>query len=363
MLDAERAAALFSQSYVEARGKFLTVAEAAGIAVEPIPHPLPGRDGEPLALDIALDAVPGADRLLIISSACHGVEGFCGSPVQTLLLGDPGFRARCQAAGVSVLYLHALNPWGFSWWRRTTHENIDLNRNFRDFSRPLPENLAYDELAGLLVPDVWPPDAANQAAIGQFIMTRGMPAMQAAVSGGQYRHPDGVFYGGDAPSWSNRQVRAALHRFGQGRRRVAWIDLHSGLGPPGVGERILAAPDDALARTRRWWGAGVTSLAEGNSSSAPLEGLMFHAMAQECPGVEYTGIALEFGTVPLLAVFDALRADQWLQNHPDAAGPERTAAIKQQVRDAFYLDEPGWKLQILSQAAEAAGQAVDGLSE
>ena len=69
-----------------------------------------------------------------------------------------------KAAKVAVLYIHALNPYGFSWWRRTTHENVDLNRNFRDFGAPLPRNEAYDEIADLLVPQAWPPDAATAQA-------------------------------------------------------------------------------------------------------------------------------------------------------------------------------------------------------
>ena len=31
-----------------------------------------------------------------------------------------------KASGAAVLYLHALNPYGFSWWRRTTHEIVVL---------------------------------------------------------------------------------------------------------------------------------------------------------------------------------------------------------------------------------------------
>ncbi len=365
MLEAERAEALFSQSYAEARGKFLAATRVAGLSVDSIPHPLPGRDGEPLALDVVTDPAPESSKLLIVSSGCHGVEGFCGSAVQNLLLRDDAFRRGCRAAQVSVLHLHALNPWGFSWWRRTTHENIDLNRNFLDFSKPLPVNPGYDELAPLLVPEHWPAEADNQTAIGRFIKTRGMPAVQAAVSGGQYGHPDGLFYGGNEPSWSNHQLRALLREHGRAHRRVAWIDLHSGLGPCGLGERILSAPSDPATRerTRRWWGDGVTSIAEGNSSSAPLEGLMWQAVMQECPDVEYTGIALEYGTVPLLAVLDALRGDQWLQNHADAAEPDLAATIKRQLRDAFYVDSVDWKQQVLTQAAEAAHQAVVGLSE
>ena len=85
-------------------------------------------------MDVARDGPRNAKALLVVSSACHGVEGFCGSGVQVALLEDADWHRAAPDAGVAVLYVHGLNPWGFSWWRRTTHENVDLNRNFRDFS-------------------------------------------------------------------------------------------------------------------------------------------------------------------------------------------------------------------------------------
>ena len=88
---------------------------------------------------------------------------------------------------------------------------------------------------------------------------------------------------------------------------------------------------------------------------------MWMAAYQECPQAEYTGIALEYGTVPILDVITALRADQWLETHPEAGKAER-AAIKQQVRDAFYTDTDEWKAMVLRQGLEAARQAVEGLA-
>ena len=179
----------FAQTYTEARAKFLAAATAADLAVQSHPHPLRGRDGEALAMDVARCGPADAPAVLLVSSACHGVEGFCGSGVQNALLSDAGFHAAAAAAGVAVLYIHALNPWGFSWWRRTTHENVDLNRNWQDFSQPLPANADYDELAHLLVPPAWPPAPQVQAAIDAFVARRGAMALQTAVSGGQHRHP------------------------------------------------------------------------------------------------------------------------------------------------------------------------------
>jgi hypothetical protein len=240
----------FSKSYAEARQKFLSVAQAAGLTVDSNIHPLKGRDGEALAMDVVLDGSPDAKQLLVISSACHGVEGYCGSGVQIHALQNTAWRDAAKASGVAVLYIHALNPHGFSHVRRVTHENVDINRNFQDFSKPLPSNEAYKEIHPLLLPEVWPPDAANAAATAQYIAERGMKTYQAAVSKGQHEFPDGLFFGGQAPTWSNHTLRTVLKKYGQRCQKMAWIDLHTGLGPSGVGERIFACADDAAAYTR-----------------------------------------------------------------------------------------------------------------
>ena len=357
----------FSPSYARARTQFLEAAAAAGLSIESHAHPLKGRDGEDLAMDVARDGPADADKLLIVSSACHGVEGYCGSGVQVFALHDKEWRDKARAAGVAVLYIHALNPYGFSHIRRVTHENVDINRNFHDFSKPLPVNEAYREIAPLLLPEQWPPPPENARAVGAFIAERGEAAWQAAISRGQHEFPDGLFFGGTEPTWSNRTLRPVLRAHGAKAARIAWIDLHTGLGPSGVGERIYAGSDDAaaVARTRDWWAGGgatpVTSIYDGSSTSAFLTGLMWGSIYEECPHAEYTGIAMEYGTLPVLEVMQALRAEQWLTLHPEAPA-EQAAQIKAQMLAAFYTDTDAWKGQIVSQARQALFQAVDGLS-
>jgi hypothetical protein len=357
----------FAGSYAQARQKFLRAASDAGLRVEAKAHPEPGLEGEALGMDVARDGHPNASRLLVITSACHGVEGFCGSGVQVAALRDEELRRRAREAGVAILYVHALNPWGFSHLGRATHENVDLNRNFHDFSQPLPVNEEYRALHALLVPEAWPPSAENQREVGRYIGERGLAHYQAVLSRGQYEYPDGLFYGGTAPCWSNLALREVLRTHGRRAGRIAWIDIHTGLGPSGVGERIYAAREDAAcsARATDWWSGGgrtpVTSIYDGSSSSAFLTGPMFGAVYDECPQAEYTGLALEYGTVPVLETFQALRAEQWLRRHPQAPA-ELARAIRRQVFEAFYTDTDAWREQVVAQAREAIGQAVAGLA-
>jgi hypothetical protein len=354
----------FSQSYAQARGKFLHAADAAGLTVESHIHPLPGRDGETLAMDVVREGPVDARNLLIVSSACHGVEGYCGSGVQVNALQDKAWRETAQAQKVAIVYIHALNPYGFSHIRRVTHENVDLNRNFQDYSQPLPVNEAYREVEPLLLPDVWPPNEANAQATAQFVAQHGMVGLQAAVTRGQHQYPDGMFFGGTSETWSNLTLRKVLQQHARQTQRLAWIDLHTGLGPSGVGERIFACADDAaaLARARAWWGPKITSIYDGSSTSAFLTGLMWMSAYQECPQAEYTGLALEYGTQPMEKVMMALRGEHWLHNHPQASA-DLKAQIKQDLMDAFYTDTDEWRTQILAQAQDAMHQAVQGLSQ
>jgi hypothetical protein len=358
--------AAFSASYAQARTKFLDAASVAGMRLSSFEHPQKGRDGETLAMDVALDGNPDALNMLIVSSACHGVEGYCGSGVQVFAAQDSEWLAKARSAGVAVLYIHALNPHGFSWLRRTTHENVDLNRNFQDFGQPLPENADYGDLHTLLLPREWPPTTDNQAAIAAYIEAHGLARFQAAVSQGQYAFADGMFFGGHEPTWSNRTLRQVLKTYGAKAKRMAWMDLHTGLGPSGLGERIFACRNEsaALARARAWWGCNgatpITSFYDGSSNSALLTGLMWSAIYDECPQAEYTGIAMEYGTLPILDMIAALRADHWLHLNPQAPEALRLS-IQSQVLGAFYVDTDTWRVQIIEQARQALFQAVDGL--
>lgn len=129
-------------------------------------------------------------------SGTHGVEGFCGSGCQVALLADGFVEAR--PSGCAVVLLHALNPYGFAWLRRVNEDGVDLNRNFQDFSQPLPDSSAYEELHDALVPREWDGLVRAEAdrALAEYVAKRDMRAYQAAVSTGQYTRPTGLFCGG-----------------------------------------------------------------------------------------------------------------------------------------------------------------------
>ena len=353
----------FAANYADARAGFIAAVRRRGLPLETHAHPLKGAQGEDLATDCAVLGVADAPSLLVVTSGTHGVEGFCGSGCQRALLEDEDVARRIEAGGVAVLLVHAVNPYGFSHLRRANEDNVDLNRNFRTFADAKDTNPAYAEVHDLLVPADWPPTQANRSDLAACAAKMGLPAFRAAVSAGQNSRKDGLFYAGTQPTWSNRTIRSVVGKHGAGRRRIGWIDIHTGLGPFGHGEKIFAGRNDAaeLARCRAWYGADVMSYYEGQSASTEVQGSMVMSVYAECPLAEATGMGLEYGTVPFEAVLDAIRGDAWLAIHPQAPAEQR-AAIKRAMLDAFYSDTGDWKGRVLGQARVAVLQAVTALS-
>ncbi len=354
----------FADTYVQARDKFVAAAAANGLEMTRHVHPVArGVAGEELSIDVAVLGDRSATAMLLLLSGTHGVEGYCGSGCQVALLHDADFMAAARAANVQVVFLHALNPYGFSHLRRTNEDNVDMNRNFRDFAVPPVPSTAYAAVHDFIVPATWPPDAPTQAKVAAYAAKHGERALQQAITGGQCEFPDGLFYGGVRAAWSNGVLRGILREHGARRERMGWIDFHTGLGPRGQGEMIFAGRDVAadLARARAWWGDDVTSFHDGSSASATLTGVNYNAVYDECPGVAYAGIALEYGTLPLPQMIHALCADQWLSNHPEASAATYVT-IKRQIRDAFYCDADDWKSTVYAQARAASLEALTHLA-
>lgn len=348
---------VFSDNYQAARSHFLAVAKQCGAAVHSIMHPLSGANDEPLAMDVAIHGRADAPRVLLTTSAVHGIEGFCGSAIQSGLLQELSLPK-----DVAVVHVHAVNPFGFSHARRVNEDNVDLNRNFINFGQPLPYNEDYEQIHAHLLPSNWPPHPQQNALLDTQAQIWGDRRMQRAITSGQYQFPDGVWFGGLKPTWSHISFRHVLKNHLQQATQIAWIDLHTGLGPSGYGERIFACTDseETLERARKWWGNDITSVNTGTSKSVPLSGPIQMAIYEECPAALYTGICLEFGTIPLAEMIWAMRADHWLALHPEAPETLRTQ-IQHEMQRAFNPPSASWQQQVWLQGLQVARQAVDGL--
>ena len=354
----------FSGSYPEARDKFLRLSEAAGLALAAYNNDhSQGPDGAELFVDVATLGPADAPNLLVLFSGTHGVEGYCGSGIQSALIGEGFFSDLPDDVRVAIV--HAVNPYGFAHDRRVNEDNIDLNRNFLDFSgHEVPSDNGYGDIHGYLVPEAWEGELRTQADAGlaRYIKQNGAAALQHAASGGQYTHSDGVFYGGVAPSWSAQTITRLVTDLASGADRACFIDFHTGLGPYGHGEMIAAGYSAQVARTFDFYSDyEVTDPDAGTSSSAPVQGTMAHGIERALPDVHTYFLALEYGTVSMQEVMTAVRADNWLY-HYGAIDSALGKQIKRQIRDAFYCDELRWKRMVYERALDVVGSTVRKLA-
>ena len=354
----------FSDDYGEARSKFLDACGATDIQVESFQNPNAGPKGELLFTDVADLGPREANAVLVLGSGTHGVEGFCGSGIQTGLLAE-GLASNLMA-DQRVVMIHAMNPYGFAHLRRANEDNVDLNRNFVDHSKPHPGNPDYDALANVIAPRTFWPIASGvslaRLRLHQFI--HGKAALQAAITSGQYVHQQGLFYGGQFAVWSNKTFATIVQRKLAGAARVAFVDFHTGLGPHGHGEiitnELFGSP--AYKRAVTWWGDRVKTTKGGEAVSADLTGPIKVALSVVLPQSQVTAVSLEFGTSPPMTVFRAMQAENWLHHH---GGPDhpRVAKIKSEMRRVFYPDLDDWKALVWHQANDVVEKALIGLSD
>jgi hypothetical protein len=352
----------YSENYGQARAKFIQAARAEGAKLERIIQDAYGPNGDDLSVDVAWFGDPAASRVLAAFSGVHGVEGFFGSAVQIEWMRRGEYRRLLKHG--SALLVHAVNPYGFAWLRRANETNVDVNRNWIDFDRPPPTNTAYDEIAADLCPSNWSAEtqALTKSRLSVWREKNGWPAYIRAVSGGQWLHADGLFYGGKKESWSRKSLSDILRSYLDRASRLLVVDFHTGLGPHGYVEPIVhyGLDDPSFDRTRAWIGAAATSIHGGGSISAEVHGDVLNALPALLPNAIVDAVTLECGVQPIDKVETALRADNWLHAHGDPTGPD-APPIKRLIREAFHSDSPIWQGMALGQGLAACRAAVGGL--
>jgi len=358
---------LFATTYADARALFLAAAGAAGATLTAYVHPTArgpndGLGGQ-LSIDVAVVGASKAQRALVVVCGTHGPEGYLGSAAQLALLED--LRLSGPPPDTRIVFIHGLNPYGFAWWSRTTENNVDLNRNFIDYSLPLGRNEAYAELHAVLCPSDWTPvtQAAGHAANAAWIAKHGFPAWLDGISRGQYDEPTGLSFGGVAPEWSSTTLEEIVDRHLQGVDRVGLIEWHTGLGD--YGEPFFLCfnePDGALwQRCADWWGRARLEDQGGFGGGVRPEytGLVFHGLQRFLAPAEMAGAVIEFGTGPIDNMFDWLRIDRWVRFGADDGQRE---ARRQGVRDAFCPPDPAWRSGVIASAREIQRMALKGVA-
>ena len=303
-------------------------------------------------------------RALTLLSGVHGVEGFVNSQLQTLLLErlDPA----TLPDDVAVVVIHAVNPWGMAWWRRQNESNVDLNRNWRRSDSEPVHNDAYDIVHPFACPDT--PELPSVEALMVDALTlvaeHGETWVRDAITVGQFRHPDGLHYGGVRTEASNAIVEDIVRTKLAGAERSLALDLHTGHGPSGEITLLSdQAPGTAQDRfLRQHFGADrvMATVANPDADTPAKTGQIAAGFADLLDGTVHHATAAEFGTAPDLEQLSATYLDTWVQRHGDRSDPEHAAVIWA-YRSCFTPPDRAWETTCLQAGAALLDAAVDAV--
>ena len=361
----DRIADYFSDTYLQARGKFLAAVQHGGARLlSSHTCPAKGPNGEDCITDVAWMGPADASKLLILVSGTHGAEGYAGSGCHVAWLEERWF-ARLDAKDTAVLFIHAINPHGFAWGRRVNEDNIDLNRNFVDHSLPRPQNPDYEAIAEHIDPADWaePGLTAHNRAIAKYLGRDNHDVMSRAMHGGQYVNPRGIFYGGAKPAWSNLLFRQLVAQHAAKAKHVAIIDYHTGGGVWGYCD-LFIDDDHAGSQTRNWF-SQVSVIAEdkaahGKDAQSETPGNLFYSLPGILPGKPLTLALVELRTGET-GGHDIVRAENWLFQHGDPASA-RGLELRAQMRERFYPARREWRVMAAYQSNAMLVEALCGLA-
>ena len=228
---------LFPETYEASRERFrndLTIVQKYWPQAGLSHHRLPG--DEDLTIDwIYADALKNNEKVFILTTGEHGVEGYVGSAMQQRFIDH--FMPRFDPQNTGLLLVHAINPWGMKYHRRVNANNVDLNRNFVWSGTFDPAyNPEYDLVHGTLNPErvIQSLEMSNlifKAELLWQLARMKVIGFHKASLAGQYRYPQGMYFGGtgyqDETQTLTQLYRQAFSAFSQ----ILHLDMHTGYGP------------------------------------------------------------------------------------------------------------------------------------
>lgn len=344
----------YSSDFESARQLFRRRAIQQGATLESLPVSARGPREESLSIDTAWLGPAAARSVLLHVSGVHGVEGFAGSALQSVLLEEwsalPG--------DVAVLMVHCVNPFGMAWLRRVNESNVDINRNClaegETYSGAPPD---YARLTHLLNPGSPPVRLDGYYARALFEVLRcGKSRIAQAIAGGQYEYPQGLFYGGRQLEEGPRRLLQWLEQRLSGVERLFLLDVHTGLGRFGD-DLLLVGHDRGSAAWKALHPVFGSRLRGPVGAAYRVRGGFFDAVERHAAAPHCWSVVHEFGTYSSLQVLAALRAENRLWWH--GSQPSLEHPIRQRMRECFAPRSSRWRTRLLCRGRRVFHEALE----
>jgi hypothetical protein len=358
---------LFPETYQESRARFLSQVDGIRTrwpGVLPLKHMLGVDPG--LSIDwLTAPAIKTQQNLVILSTGEHGVEGFVGSAMLQMFIEE--FLPHLNPNDTGLLLIHAINPWGMANRERNNASNIDLNRNFiaSDHYDPL-FNPTYDQLRSLLVPQRRIDSVAGEtlrffSTLLGAITRHGISVIKEGTLMGQYRHPQGVYFGGHDRQEETGVLMDLLENAMADYQNIVHLDMHTGYGPR-YQMSLVNSPLDELSSVQSSTKFNYPLVVKANpeefySIRGDMINFEYELRNQKFPDKTLYATAFEFGTFgdSLPALIRSLRAEV-LDNQLKQFGVknEKTAAqVRGEFCELFYPVEERWREKALTDGRQA----------
>lgn len=359
----------FSSSYSEGRERFLAACREVNALVESFTHPDQiGPDGEALATDVVRFGPANAERLGFFICGTHGFEAAAGAATFLQWLDNGGPQS--LPPGVSIVLVHAINPFGWAHGTRGDENNIDVNRNCFERSRPLTQNESYRDLHPLFTADDASPAGLKRAlaAFHRYCDQYGAGQGLEGFTAGQYEFPDGLSFGGTADCWSYRTLKDIVQNYAGAAKHVVTIDWHTGIGNFGVPFIICNpnAPAASFKNAIACWGEAHVNVDDiyGEGVAISHNGLVISAVEDlmRKAGVKTVlSAVIEWGTYDIDTMFKALLIDRFLRSEVPCPDQVRASLQEEAIR-AFYPDALEWRESVLDHSAQLLRLSTNYLS-
>lgn len=368
----EHIPALFPNTYQASRTRFrkyLSAVQKFWPQAALSYHRLKGN--EDLTIDwIQSSALKENEKILVITTAEHGIEGYVGSAMLQLFMDQ--YLEHLDPENTGLLLIHTINPWGMKYRRRTNANNVDLNRNFVYRSTELDPNYnpASKEMDAFLHPRK-PLGSYFWSQIPFFLqvlrysLSMGLKNFRSISLLGQYHNPAGIHYGGNSIQEETRKVmdfyQAVLNEYQQ----ITLLDMHTGHGPRFQMSLVNSVFESGNSQEFEKRFNYPLVVAANPEEFYDLRGDMidyiYTLKQNEFPQKRLYATSFEFGTygTSTLAVLRSMRT-MLFENRAFCQGTRKAKTKNQTARalgEMFAPEQTDWQAKAVSDAR----QAFDGI--
>jgi len=350
----------YTNSYDSARIKFIKASsklQKKYPASKTFHISVPSKIDNNLSVDVLyLPCLKEHDKLMILSSGVHGVEGYVGSAVQEMFIDKFVCDSLLEKTG--LLFIHSVNPFGYKYNRRVSENNIDLNRN----------SSITDTLYAIVndgYPKVYdfinPKKKVNTHSFSNIFFTpraifkilkASMPVLRQAILQGQYQFPEGLYFGGNKLEPQTVALKPIVKSICKSYKTVLEIDLHTGYGERGK-LHFFPNPVDPVTKARIETIFSTYKIDWGDSNGFyTVTGDFVNFIGQLNKGKTYLPMTFEYGTMDSQTTSGSLKSIHImiLENQGNHFGYKKERykiKVTNDILEMYYPYSKDWKNTIM----------------